>query len=1001
MANEVRKIIADLSFNENCYYLGSKQQLEISIPKQATEIEIINITNLDAPNRINTYYQTNNKNYFNDKLKVTIQVKNAHTHQLITYGKVNLYFTEKDKETINLTPQAIDVSKDGLVEIIHKPHNNGYYYAEYINDEDNKYYLGSTSNNIDIIMETIPVIIDFNINKPFVSPEESIKLSSTVTDVYGNNINYGTITFYTERTNNIDNPNDGYEYVLGDPVPVNNGYAEIEYSPIQLYNNQSSFFYNNISGDLIYTYDDTGDFRVIYVTEENHSTYPNKNIGDIIYVQNADNNIITYNDYTMFFEHDAIYNNIRNVEYIYAHYNYDNNLYGDKFKYYSSHRCKAQLVTLIPDTMSINIGINDNDSFKSIGDRYNKNDGFLHIDYDESLILQSVITDTYNNIITDFTNNDTITFYINGTTTSPNDNPFNPNDITESLDFNDVHQELIGRYNNQTFTSIMDTPLEPGYYTIYGRFEGNNKYLNSNTTTLYICVEEADVEVDIELNSASFNATSFTKISKSATLGYLVQSSSKPLPNDIWKELFKQKNCYLYLNNIKYECSLTYQNNSNKYQIKLLQDIVFTQPNNYYIKLVLPGGRYDNIFLPTANSSTTLIRVRLALKPYIKSLSVEKDTYPGRIKGIVGINNLFDETPTVTVTIDNNGQKTSKNYIYSGEDIVFTFDNIAASITQHQISAKIDSNTSASQDFTIKRANLISYLDTNYKLAKCDSKNKATIITGTNRNIAFIVESDGEDFTNYNINNINSINLAPCNSNNYIHPNPTVTKINNNKQLRVSYQQTLSSPNNWKTGIVFDGDTNYNGPDIEYFSFKTYTIPPAIRYTRDDDHKALNIRITDNDSNYINQYILIEIEIQDMNNIPHYSNIITNTNGTAILDCDNQDFESDMQWQNIQKVIFTTNPFNQNNINIIRNSNDKINTFKELYPNLQCGNTKTIDNTYISGIINQLIANDYQCFYTTYSSITDIQNFQISTTSEEYIPTEEDPETYNGDENGL
>ena len=905
MTNEVRKVTANLSLSENCHYLSSQWQSEIDIPKQATETEIINIINLDAPNRINTYYQNNDKNYFNDKLQITVQVSNAYTHQLITYGRVNVYFKEENKDAINITPQSVEVSEDGLVEIIHQPHNNGYYYAEYISDEDNEYYLASKSDNVDVIFETIPVIMEFDIDKPFVRPEESVILSSTLQDVYGNNINYGNVTFYTELTNDIDNPSDGYEYVIGDPVVVNDGYAEIEYSPIQRY--------------------------------EDH---------------------------------------IPDIEYIYAHYNYENNLYGKNFKYYTPQRCKAPLSILNPNRIHINVGVNKNSTFQNIYDKYNKNDGFLHIQYDEPLFLQATITDEDNETITNFASNDKVTFILNGTSSKPTSNQFNPEDITKSYIFNDISQEMIGNYNNGIFKHIMDTPLEPGYYTLYARFDGNNKLLESESVTLYIYVEPIEAQIDITLNSTLFEST-ISSLSKENVLGYITRSSLSSITDSKWATLLNTQSCFLYLNEIRYQCRLSYDKSQKQYKINLLQNINFTQPNNYYAKILIPGKQNDNIFIPTTNSNTILVRVRLSLKPYIKSLSIEKDKYPGKIKGIVGVENVFDETPTITVTIDNNGQKISQNYIYNGDDITFSFTNINASINQHVIYATVNGYKTAEQNFIIQRANLTTYLDMQYKTAKCDSKNKTSLITGPNKSISIIVESDGQDFTNYNTTNINSIDIGTCKDTELLHPTPTVTKINNNTQLKVSYQQNLPLPTDWKTGIVFNGDSNYNGPDIEYLSFKTYTITPLITYIRNDDDKTLNISITDKEKNHINQYILIGVEIQDMRDESHFSNIITDTNGQAILDCNIDAFESDMQWQNIQKIIFTTNPFNKDNINQINQASNKINKFKELYPNLQCGSSKTANNIHISGIINQLTNNNNKCFFTTYSDIISIQDFQM------------------------
>lgn len=976
MPDEIRQLTAQLTYQSNCHYNESKWESSITIPKQETIIDIIDISNIDAENRINETYQHNNIHYLNDRIQITAQVINAHTNELITYGKVDFYFKEENKAAKKITPYGIDLSIDGLAQIIHQPHNNGYYYAQYIGDEDNEYYLTSTSDNASISFDTIPVMMDFHIDKNFINPEESVVLTAHVTDVYGNDINYGTVTFYTERTNNINNPNDGFERIIGDPVVVQNGIAEIEYSPIQNANNQLSFYYNNVTGNLIYSYDDNKEFRTIYITADNKDDYPNTEIGDMIYIVNDENDEIDVENDILYFKHDDIYNNIiNNIEYIYAHFNYKNENYAQNFKYYTPHRCKALLSILNPDTANIGIGINDNNTFKNIYDTYDKYDGFLHVSCEDSLILQATITNAYNDIITNFTEEDTITFHINGTS----EHQIRNGVAIDNYTFSDSHYEVIGRYNHDIFECIMDTPLEPGYYTIQGVFDGNNQYMPTKTVTLYLCVEKSQYNVNITCTLK--NTFNNENINKGTVVGNIQQDAIKPLNNDIWKKIFTNQICYLYFNDIRYQCSIQYDTTLQYYTIITKENIIFNTPNNYYVKIMLPSLTYQNLILPTINSNSILVSVRKLLIPYIKSLSIEKKVYPGAIKGILSVKNIYDEKPTITITIDNDGQKTSKNYIYDNDDIIFSFDNIDASINEHVIYATINNQKSDEQTFIIQRANLTTYLDMYYKTATCNSKNKSSLITGINKNINFIVDSDGSDFTNYNIDNIN-INLSACNDDNYQHPTPQVEKINNNKQLRVSYQQTLSLPQDWQTGIVFNGDNNYNGPSIQYYSFKTYTIKPIISYNRDDDNKELQISITDNNGNSISQYILIEIEIQDMNGDSHYNNIITDTNGYAILNCNNVNFESNTQWQNIQKIIFTTNPFNQTTINDIKNASNKVQAFIECYPNLQCGTTKTTDNIFINGIINQLIANDYKCFYTTYSDIIDIQNFQMEPDTE-------------------
>lgn len=228
-----KEILAKAIFNENCEYQSSVSERNITIPQQIVRLSPLLITN-ENTNRINI--DGNYIYYYNDTVKVVVSVFQENSDHPITTGRIEFYFQQNGQkpELINKVEKSCELSKYGTASILFKPKSSGKIFARYI--DDNEIYTAENNDEMyNIELRELPVSINF-IKKPlYPLPNEEINIKVKVTDALnGANIEYGDVTFmhYTV-IDDIDDPEKRIPKIIGNPVPIIDGYAEINYMPVQ------------------------------------------------------------------------------------------------------------------------------------------------------------------------------------------------------------------------------------------------------------------------------------------------------------------------------------------------------------------------------------------------------------------------------------------------------------------------------------------------------------------------------------------------------------------------------------------------------------------------------------------------------------------------------------------------------------------------------------------------------------------------------------------------
>ena len=237
MVNQVIKY--NIKYLENCNYEASELKGECQIPQQNVDINI-SIENSSAIKRVGYNsvtqhdYQTNNKIYYNDVLRVTVSLSIANVpSSIVNIGSLSISYLDKNMQPESLCGSDIPVSKSGQVIFTFKPHYTGYIKIVY-NDSSN-FFLTTEKQSDLIVLDKIPIDTYTVSNPMFLEHEKETELICDVVDVYGNKLDYGHVVFlgYHDIPRDSENPMAGQEVVLGNPVPVIDGTAKLKYVPEQ------------------------------------------------------------------------------------------------------------------------------------------------------------------------------------------------------------------------------------------------------------------------------------------------------------------------------------------------------------------------------------------------------------------------------------------------------------------------------------------------------------------------------------------------------------------------------------------------------------------------------------------------------------------------------------------------------------------------------------------------------------------------------------------------
>ena len=801
----MKNIKALITYNENCNYKKSITQTELTLPLR----------------KINIDFLYTEHPYYNNPIDIIILIQDYQTLNPIGYGSVNFYYINdndinEEKNKINETPINIDRYGNALIQYM--PHSSGRLIVEYYGSP----YYETTIKEEYIQLYPQPTHIKFNHTSPYlVNPNETVKLDVTVTDNNNELIDYGLVTFLNYHTYDIDDPDYGYEKVIGNPSYLINGEASINYSPIQDNTNQklgnielirATYNYNNnIYGSNWHYYQQSSDYTAIAVRKENninilvpkiHKTNGNKEIKVLengMFIANENNNILLQCEVTI--DENTIIDNANVVFVIQGKEKREEN--GNTIEVNYEETIQADFIEEI-------------NCFQS--NRLVLPQGLYKI---YALVNDPILNDEEIPIIEDI---ESIT---------PNSN---------------VHDELIidGIYLQNNRSANYYIQIEPESNDVSLTLSTSqsiitNQTLNKNNLNVTIDIENSD-ECDI-FNMLNEIESYFVipKLSSTEFEGEIINNNGtltiRP-QNDIYIENIGNYSIYAYIQ----EKICTCNNTKRKYYTTYSNEITIKNRNplDVELELVSENNNYH---------------------------------YPSNIKYKINIDNIYIDTIDVDIYVDNNYVCTHNlSSKYSSVIDSLPIQNVGEHTIYAQVSTPGYNNfRSTTLNFTIYKSQLGIYLN-DYK------DENFSIYSGTNSLISFDIINQSNP---NKINNLNKNNFIICIKKKYRNEDDSENPIDieytqsplsfdieniNNKYYKLNINTLLFDNGEWEINIKYLNDNNYE----DYIGDNTYESINDVFTTFYVENKNANcINICENNE-IKNQIVYAEssFEIDQKDNIP-------------------------------------------------------------------------------------------------------------------------------------
>lgn len=937
-----RETLAKIIFKENCEYESSTSSRRIALPQQLVQINL-NVHNVEE-NRPNGIFCYDDK----IKLEANVTYKNNNT-AFIKTGRIEFYFIPEgsikpiliNKPTFN--SKTCELNKNGSAAVYFKPTSTGKVFAKYV--DDNNFYSEAKSQEISLSLKGIPVNIEFCELPPYIANiHDEVTIKVHVTNAYNNeDIKYGLVTFahYLIKDDSAI-PYKRTPKIIGNPVPVFNGYAEINYIPVQS--------------------DDYG-----YINN-NQDTEPEVLIED---------------------------SEERYVEYIRASYNYSGKYIdtdkGDyKWKYYDTNSKWTGINVLARNTININPPKVNNTVLSLNGEK-----GIYQCQESDIIELSAVLKDKNNKVI-DFENNYTgiLTFHIKGTHPHPKQ-PYTPgsppvsykNDYeqtTSEFNFLTYEKDIDATFSNGQFVAQIKKPL-PGFYTITATttimtkesnelplidysgtshdIENDKKYAQSdNSNTIYISSNYNDINYRINLmcNGNSNQIQQSINNLKGVVSGLSNNQMS----------ILNNRSCYFYIqetNNI-YKGTLSYS--GNQLIGEPTQNITFNSSGDYHIYMYIPHGVYTNntsigeyhhdissstnnsvidFYLPYYSSLPITLQHRdtVSLELSVQALS---DTVPAKFLHTLSGSNINGEESIQLVkrAINSSTESVIADDItlfeqHSTETGVFEIDQP----NEYEVYAKNTNEIiSNSIEINVKRANLTQVL--------LDSSKE--MFASINNTIGIYLTCHQ---SNINLINYNKINIFLYDSNK---ANEQLINIKNIKTINNTTIYLEVEPCIWKEGVwyikvTYDGDNNFSQYNGIFEKFISILDTPEIILLPHNNNFLVDIT-----SPHCNSNIIVStISFNKGETAIARGVFVSDNNGHGVLSQAN----NYTWWNSWDNILFTINPYDAELLQIINDNNIPYLALKSKYENIFDYNQIT-NKTILQ---QQLINNDNKYIFNTYKSI--------------------------------
>lgn len=1020
-----KEVLTTITFKENCEYQSSTITKKIPIPQQIVQIRLEKPINKETNRRINEFY-------YDDKIELQAVVFQEHndTTTYIQTGRIEFYFQPNGTTTSKLinkntaTTTTCELNQNGTAAVQFKPTSSGKVYAKYI--DDNNFYTAVTEVNPqgisdiqELTISEIPVNIKFTKLPPYIpSVHDEIDIEVHVTHAKDNtNIKYGTVTFlHYLYSNDLDLSNKRVPKVIGNPVPVINGYAKISYIPVQ----SDDYDYTDSADDtepeqldMIQTIDLDIDKNIFQVNDEVDIDIHVKN-EDGRNVQNQRVDIYAYKEDLLLPE---------NTEIIRASYNYtgkyiDTEKEAYKWQYYGTSSKWTNISIAKRNSLIINPL-----SLSTMGET-----GAYQCYENQNITLTAILKDKNNEYVNFDNHSGIVTFHISGTHAHPkqyfipgavpsiytNDSEEVYSDFTFETYTKDIDATYVKGTGNPNdadnirydkFTAQLIKPL-PGFYTIYATstrqidegktlvdYEGTDNDVPDNivyeetheSNIIYLSSEYVDIShQEINGESTHYNTTwsnDSTYVKTKSRVNNL-QSYVRGLTNK-QMSILNNQTCYFYVqeNNKTYRGILTYNSNNNTLIGTPSENITFDVAGNYHMYMYIPSGVYTNnlnnttyhhditsnasdsvydFYLPDVIGNILTIQVRddieLSLSvDYVNTIAPIDINYTITGKYIIDSVNvqliareinssitqtldtvtLFKEAPisTNTVTINTPGEY----------EIYAKYNNVQSNI----IKVDIEEET-LTQTLLEASKNIYASIDNTIGVYLATQNNNIDYIDKTKIK-AYVYDSNQA--------NKKEVNIIQN----------SIRKIDNNT-LYLPIRPGIAKEGTWYIQITYN-DTNafINNFEGQLDMFITELDTPVVELIPFRDNYSIEItgpHHSPQDSNII----IVQVKFQNGPSLVGEGILITDETGYGSFNDAVDNHNTISWWNDWNNVTFIFDPFNQELINLLSNTNNI-----HPYDALKSKYGHVFDYSYTtdeSDLYWQLKGNNDKYIYSTYKTTT-------------------------------
>lgn len=887
----------------------------------------------------NLTHTTGGKNYFTDVLRCTAYVTIKNTTTPVQTGRIEFYYKPANSSVVQPLNQETNnqLNNQGITIIDIKPKTAGDIIAVY--KDDNQNYVHLDEAKISTELRDIPTKIYFTKAPPFLTNvDDEVKLEVKVIDVLGQPVSYGVVTFlhYIERNEDINDPNKRIERVIGNPVLVEDGIAKIKYIPVQT------------DSDL-----------------EPESL--------------------------------DINGETRYVEYIRAVYNYDNDLYGLKWRYYA--QSSAWTSVALYKRNSITIGIKNCNTNADL--TYQKNES-------DTVVIQSILKDKDgNNIILTKDDNIDITFHIEGTHKHPTKNP-RP-DVLDEFSYIEYKKKDVKVNKNNVNNGIYPITLPkllPGNYTIYASTNyqntitdsENNKvtYIDGNTpkegeilnNQYYDKIENSNVILlTINYDAENYNITAsgaqtFKINNLITTKGIINNLSNKSL------NILNDQPCYFHIPKLNktYPGTLTKQENT---LVGTVNGNIMTIPISglYDLYMYIWGGIYSKHLTETAYHDSSY-DTYIDYKPTkLCTLTITENITADDINLSVNYNpdnnvpctvnynlNVQGITNQTTIRLSYYPVNNPTNITQIGDIVLSKNSPSQSGIVSNNLSSgnyileakALDTNATKTVNIQIQAGTIEQSLSESSKKVEFGIDKEIIVSLSSTNDISYLVNSD----------KLYAYIQKDSTTNMYIDDNEVIIrdiqKINNNN-LNLFIKTNAHLIGDYYISIYYKGDSNIKETKCTPEKFTTFGYEPQAQLI--PWNNTYDIQITHDNGNGLsskttNTALILPV-VFAVNNHTQVGHgvLITDGTGYGCIYSDYEDITQESWWNSWNTIAIIFNPYQQSYIDIVKNNpNNLYNSFKanadhvfDVYD--LCGT-----GAQYYDIKAQLIRYEYKYLFDTYKS---------------------------------